>query len=70
MRKCVFLFAALFSLQVSLRISLSAQDINRCGTMQYLQLQEEKHPGTIQRWRDTNAAAGEWMKNHPLNSEM
>ena len=65
MRKCIYLFAALFSLQISMRVSLSAQDINRCATMQYLQLQEERHPGTIQRWMDANASAEEWMKNHP-----
>lgn len=65
MRKFVFLFAAWFSLLLSLGISLSAQDINRCGTMQYLQSQEEKHPGTIQRWMDANEAAEQWVKNHP-----
>ncbi|HYV95334.1 MAG TPA: M43 family zinc metalloprotease [Chitinophagales bacterium] len=44
---------------------LRAQEIHRCGTAEYLQLQEAKHPGTIQRLKDARVAAEQWMQDHP-----
>src|ERR1043165_4125844 len=64
MRRIVFLFTTFFCIHFLSITFLSAQEIHRCATMEYLQLQEAKHPGTIQKLIDAQAEAEQWAENH------
>ena len=65
MRKSIFRFVLLLSIQNLWSHSSFAQNVIRCGTEQYLQLQEEKFPGTIQKLKELQQAAQQWAADHP-----
>ncbi|MCY7409075.1 MAG: hypothetical protein LH473_02290, partial [Chitinophagales bacterium] len=44
---------------------LKAQQPVRCVTSEYLQIQEEKFPGTLQQSIDVKNIARQWMQDHP-----
>jgi hypothetical protein len=59
---CITLFCFSFLLTVS-----SAQQPDRCATNQYLQFQELKNPGTIQRNILAKEIAKQWIQDHPAD---
>jgi len=65
MRKSIFRFVLFLSIQNLWSHSSFAQNVVRCGTEQYLQSQEEKFPGTIQKLNDLQQAAREWAADYP-----
>ncbi|MEO5673098.1 MAG: hypothetical protein ABIQ74_00490, partial [Chitinophagales bacterium] len=68
MKKSILLFTSLLSIFILYSDILFAQAVRSCGTMEYLQLQEQQKPGAVQRWLDAQNAADEWVKNHPSDS--
>lgn len=64
MRKFLFQVTVLGLLYFFFTPSARSQEIRRCGTVEYLLMQEEKHPGAIQKWKDASALAEKWVKDH------
>ncbi len=68
MRKVILFYNAIIIFQLLFADQARSQEIRNCGTMEYLQLQEQLHPGSIQQWKDAEAMAEEWIKTHPSDS--
>jgi hypothetical protein len=46
----------------------NAQQIRRCGTWEYFQLQQQKDPYTLQRWKNAQVEARQWLEKNPAST--